>query len=161
MAPGRGPARLLAALAAGALIASTAGCAGVQSATCVDWVDYASPADATADAGLVVLTTGPAARAGTAELFGVTVAVHAVEVQAVLSGAGAAPGQTVAVISTPETCSGRGVYPEGDPLDASGSLVVFLYQDPDTKAWRTITPYQGVVPATRAGQVPEAWPSAP
>ncbi len=161
MASRRGRARLLAALAAGALVASTAGCAGgVQSASCVDWVYFDSPADATAQAELVVLTTGPAPKSGTARLFGLTVAVHAVEVGAVLSGTGAVPGQTLDVISTPETCTGDGVYRDGDPLDASGSLVVFLSKDPDTQAWQTLTPLQGVVPATPDGQVPDAWPPA-
>ncbi|MCB2176009.1 MAG: hypothetical protein KQH57_09395 [Actinomycetales bacterium] len=145
-----------------ALTASLAGCAaaGTRTGVCVDWVSFTSPAEASAEADLVVLTTGPAVSAGTSEIFGTAATVHAVEVSAVLKGTDAAPGQALGVISAPETCTGASAYPQGDPLAASGQLIVFLHWDADAEAWRTITPYQGVVPATADGQVPDSWPPA-
>lgn len=145
-----------------ALTMASAGCAppGVQSQTCVAWVSFASPADASAEADLVVQTTGPAVSAGTSEIFGTSATVHALEVSAVLKGTDAAPGQALGVISVPETCTGGSGYPRGDPLDAAGALIVFLDWDATVKAWRTITPYQGVLPVAEDGGIPRSWPPA-
>ena len=82
-----------------------------------------------------------------------------VDVAEVLKGDDDATGATSKVISTPVTCTGGSIYPEGDPLDASGSLVLLLDWDPDAQAWRTITPNQGVVPAAGDGTVPQSWPA--
>jgi hypothetical protein len=145
------------------LVAPVAGCAGpgpggARSETCVSWVDFATPADAVADADLVITTEGTATATGTAEVFGAEAAVHAVEVADVLAGAGAAAGDRIEVVSTPVTCTGGAVYPDGDPLDAAGPLVILLERDEDIGAWRTLTPLQGVV-AADDGSVPEAWPA--
>lgn len=141
------------------LVFATAGCAavggGVESAACVSWVDYQSPADAMA----VVRTTGPTASVGTSHLFGVTVAVHSVQVADVLKGTELRTGQEVEVISTPVTCTGGVVYPDGDPLDTSGLLILFLHWNADTHALSTLTPTQGAVAATGDGQVPLTWPT--
>lgn len=143
------------------LVMAMAGCAAVggEGEACADWVWYQSPADAMADAAVVVRTKGPTASVGTTDMFGVTVNVHSVQVTDVLKGTEVRTGQDVEVISTPVTCTDGGVYPDGDPLDASGALIMFLYWDADTHAWRTVTPTQGVVAATGAGQVPLTWPA--
>jgi hypothetical protein len=152
---------LFASFPAAVTMASLAGCVafGAQSQSCVEWVWFDSPADAMADAGLVVRATGPAASTGTAELFGTTANAHSVEVAEVLKGNDDATGQPLKVVSTPVTCTGGSVYPEGDPLDAPGLLILFLDWDPDAQAWRTITPDQGVVPAADDGTVPDSWPA--
>ncbi len=145
------------------LMVATAGCAtvgsDVTSEACVSWVEFPSPADAMAEATVVVRTTGPAAKVGTNQLFGVTVTVHSVQVADVLKGTELRAGQDVEVLSTPVTCTGGAVYPDGDPLDASGPLIVLLQRDTDTHAWRTLTPGQGVVAATGGGDVPSSWPA--
>lgn len=156
----RGPVRR--ARAAGVavlLLAPVAGCAPLEahSATCVDWVRFDSPADALAAATLAVRTDGQAPRSGatgTTELFGVDSAVHTVRVAAVLRGTGVRAGEDLEVISTPVTCSGDVAYPDGDPLDASGDLVLLLQHDADVGAWRTITPAQAVLPAGADGGLP-------
>ncbi|MCV2395173.1 hypothetical protein OEB99_12720 [Actinotalea sp. M2MS4P-6] len=151
----------LVALPVTLVVAATAGCAalGTQGATCVDWVMYESPADAEADAGLVVRTTGPAASTGTVALFGVAAEVHSVDVVDVLKGSEVTAGDSLEVVSAPETCTGEGPYPDGDPLDAAGPLILVLHWDADAAAWRTITPYQGVVPPADDGTLPEQWPA--
>jgi hypothetical protein len=145
------------------LMVATAGCAtvgsDVTSGACVSWVEFPSPADAMAQAAMVVRTTGQAASVGTNHMFGIRVAVHSVEVADVLKGTELRVGQDVEVLSTPVTCTGGAVYPDGDPLDASGPLIVFLQWDADAHAWRTLTPGQGVVAATGAGDLPSTWPA--
>ena len=44
-------------------------------------------------------------------------------------------------------------------LDAAGALIVLVHRAESGDVWRTITPGQGVVPATVDGQLPDAWPA--
>lgn len=150
-----------------AVVAPAAGCAvlGERTAgterteTCVSWVWFDTPADALDDADVAVRTDGPLPATGTAELFGVDARVHAVTVTEVLKGTAVRVGDELEVASTPVTCTGGEDYPDGDPLDASGDLVLLLHRDDDADVWRTITPGQGVLPATVDGQVPDTWPA--
>ncbi|QZN85886.1 hypothetical protein [Cellulomonas sp. C5510] len=146
-------------LAAVALVAS-GGCAAgaTRSETCVDWVSFPTPADAVAEADAVVRTSGPAAASGTAELFGTDATVHTLAVGAVLAGSGARAGDVLEVASTPATCTGGSRYPDGDPLDTAGTLLVLLERDEQTGTWRTLTPAQGVV-AAPDDAVPGSWPA--
>lgn len=148
------------AVAVGA-VAAGAGCGvvGERTETCVSWVWFETPAAALADATVAVRTDGPARPAGTAELFGVDARVHTVRVAEVLKGADVQVGQELDVLSTPVTCTGGEVYPDGDPVDTDGPLVLFLHRDDDAGGWRTITPDQGAVAPTEDGRVPDAWPS--
>lgn len=130
---------------------------GTSSGVCVEWVSFASPAEAMADATLVVTTTGPAASAGTVEIFAVDAAVHRVDVDGVLKGADVTAGDSLDIVSTPVTCAPGGIYPNGDPLDAAGPLVLFLHRDEGSDKWRTFTPTQGVV-SIEDGKVPTVWP---
>lgn len=143
-----------------ALVTASGGCVGGQSETCVSWVTFETPAEALADADLAVVTEGRGRPGGTTDLFGVDARVHVVRVAEVLTGAGVQVGQDLEVLSTPVTCTGGEVYPEGDPLDAPGPLVLLLHRDDAAAAWRTITPGQGVVPATDDGALPDAWPAS-
>ena len=124
----------------------------------MSWSSFDSPADALAADTVAIGTEGPLLSAGTTELFGVDVNVYSVPVADVLKGADVRAGEVLQVASTPATCTGGGVYPDGDPLGASGTLILFLYQDPDTLDWRTLTPFQGVVAASEDGKLPLAWP---
>ena len=105
---------------------------------------------------------------GTTDLFGVDARVHVVTVDArvhvvtvaeVLKGTDVRVGDEVEVASTPVTCTGEDVYPDGDPLDAAGALIGLVHRAESGDVWRTITPGQGVVPATVDGQLPDAWPA--
>lgn len=150
---------------------------------CVDWVSFGTPREAAAHAGAVLLGT-VVERAGTVELFGVDANRWVVEVERVLErpepprDGGEPPpelpvsaGDRVPVVSTPETCTDGGAYPEGDPLDPAtglagedGAVIVILsgawgdeapegVEDPSL-----ITPYQGVVPPAPGGTLPAKWP---
>jgi len=151
-------------LAVALVLAPLGGCAlgpgGAEGATCVSWVWFESPADALTAADLVVRTHGGAGARGTVEAFGVAAAVHTVRVAEVLRGAGPGVGDEIDVVSTPVTCTGGGTYPDGDPLDAPGDLVLLLHHDDEAGGWRTLTPTQGVVPPDADGGLPAAWPTA-
>jgi hypothetical protein len=136
------------------------GSGGTQGATCVSWVWFESPADALTAADVVVRTDGAAGARGTVDAFGVAAAVHTIRVAGVLQGPGVEIGDQVDVVSTPVTCTGGGAYPDGDPLDAPGDLVLLLHRDEDLGAWRTLTPGQGAVPPAADGGLPSAWPAA-
>ncbi|NTW42383.1 MAG: hypothetical protein HGA44_21330, partial [Cellulomonadaceae bacterium] len=62
--------------------ASLAGCAvdGTQSQSCVEWVWFDSPAEAAAEADVVLRADGPASSSGTVELFGASATAHLVDV---------------------------------------------------------------------------------
>ena len=131
-------------LAAGALT----GCVTPQ--TCVSWVDFETPQAAYDDAGLVV-RGDPGDVVGVRAVFGVASPVHRVEVAEVLKGVD--PGATIDVAAVPLTCMADGEeFPEGDPLDVDGELILFLYREPD--GWRLITPFDGVLPVPDDGVLP-------
>lgn len=154
------PAAVAALLALGGC--ALAGAGGTESATCVSWVWFERPADALSAADLAVRTDGAAGEpTGTAEVFGVDATVHTVRVADVLRGSDALAGDELDVISTPVTCTAGGTYPDGDPLDAPGDLVLLLHHDDEAGGWRTLTPMQGVLPATADGSLPNGWPTGP
>ncbi|WP_250445472.1 hypothetical protein [Actinotalea sp. C106] len=134
-----------------------AGCAPSGTQTCVDWVDFASPADALVDAELAV--TGEVLEAiDTAELYGVQATVWSVRVTDAPLVGDPPEADEIRVISTPVTCTGDEIYPEGDPLDTADPLVLVLTSDAADGDWRTITPRQGAVPAGPDGELPLTWP---
>jgi len=136
-------------LAALLAAATLTGC--VTSETCVSWVDFETPQDAYDDARLVVRGE-VGAITGTRAVLGVQATVHAVTVVEVLKGDD--PGSTIEVASTPITCTGGELYPDGDPLDVTGDVILFLGDPPDTHGWRLITPFDGVLPAPADGTLP-------
>ena len=131
------------------------GCAGgpfTQSGECVDWVAFDTPADALEDASSAVIGT-IGEQDGTAGLYGYPVNAWTVRVNDWLKGSG---GSSIRVLSSPETCSEGSPYPDSDPFAlASGPQLILLHDEGGT--WRTITPWQGLVPAPE-GAVPEASP---
>lgn len=143
---------------------AVAGCAGSgvlggdpgDAHACVSWVDFATPADAAADADLVVVADGTTP-AGTRRTFGAEATVHTLVVREVLHGTGAVAGEALEVVSTPVTCSGDAeLYPGGDPLATNVTVVVLLDDDPAV-GWRTMTPSAGVATARPGGGMPDAW----
>lgn len=154
--------------AAALALAAPAGCAlvgprGAEAATCVSWVWFETPEDALSAVDLAVRTEGGAGArvaTGSVDLLGVPAAVHRIRVADVLVGDGARPGDQLDVVSTPVTCAGGGAYPDGDPLDAPGELVLLLHHDEDAGVWRTLTPEQGAVRASPDGSLPRGWPAA-
>lgn len=147
---------------------------------CVDWVSFGTPAEAASDAGAVVRGTvvGPD---GTAWMYGVESQRWLVDVEEVLerpdppadrsepqAELDVAVGERIAVVSTPETCSGD-AYPGGDPLDpatgrggSDGTVIVLLSavsEEDEVDGYHLITPYQGVLTPTRDGDLPAKWPA--
>jgi len=141
------------------VVLALTGCSGIatQSGQCVDWVAFDTPAKAAADAAVVAIARVQQ-RTDDTELYGEKAHVWDVAVDRVLHGDGIAAGDRVDVASTPETCSGS-AYPQGDPFEtisSAESVVLLLDRDPGGQ-WRTITPWQGVVPAVGNG-MPDVWP---
>ncbi|WP_402465319.1 hypothetical protein [Isoptericola aurantiacus] len=63
------------------------------------------------------------------------------------------------MLSTPQTChEGSGAYPQGDPLDVTGEVVLILHDDAD-HGLRTVTPFDGVVAPGPAGDLPARRPA--
>lgn len=137
----------------GAAILLLSGCSSNEMTvgTCVSWADVSDPQDAFDSAEVVVVGTAePSAK--TASLYGVDAAVHTVNVTDVISG-GLEPG-SIEVVSTPVTCTGDEVYPDGDPLDVDGEVIVFLGQGDIEGTWSLTGPRDTVLPLPADGSLP-------
>lgn len=141
-------------LAAGLLTGCSSMSLG-QSSSCVDWVVFDTPEDAAADADGVVIGR-VVGEAGTTRLYDQDMNVWRVAVDSWVRGDGASE---IDVASSPRTCEEGSPYPDGDPLDAAGDVMIFV-RDVDG-AFQTITGYQGVIPATTDGELPAEWPADP
>lgn len=167
-----------------------AGPTGGSASACVDWVFFETPAEAASDAGAVLRGT-VVEQDGTAQMYGVESNRWLVTVEEVLerpdppSGRPqtqpeleVAPGDQIAVVSTPETCSGD-AYSGVDPLDpasglgaADGSVIILLSaasgdgsgrssaEGDDVDYFHLITPYQGVLTPAKDGALPSKWPAS-
>ncbi|WP_423464640.1 hypothetical protein ACO229_09150 [Promicromonospora sp. MS192] len=150
---------------------------------CVDWVRFGTPEEAAADAGAVLRGTVVARDDDTVLMYGVESQRWLVDVVQVLERPDPPPGrgepqpeldvtagERIAVVSTPETCSGD-AHPGGDPLDPAsgladedGTVLVLLSaasgEEPgDDVGFHLITPYQGVLTPADDGTLPAEWPS--
>lgn len=137
------------------LVSVPAGCAGSLSPepeSCVSWIDVSDPDVAYEEADAVVVgTTGPAT--GSIEMFGIDAAVHQLAVTEVVKGD--LDEVSVPVASTPVTCTGNTTYPEGDPLDVEGPVIVFLAAPDDGATWSLVTPqHTNVLPLPADGRLP-------
>lgn len=163
---------------------------GGPGVACVDWVFFETPAEAASDAGAVLRGT-VVEQDGTAQMYGVESNRWLVTVEEVLerpdppSGRPqtqpvleVSPGERIAVVSTPETCSEE-AYPGGDPLDPAsglggtdGSVIILLSaasgdgsgdgsaEADDVDGFHLITPYQGVLTPAEDGALPSKWPGS-
>lgn len=154
---------------------------GGSASACVDWVVFETPAEAASDAGAVLRAT-VVEQDGTAQMYGVESNRWLVTVEEVLerpdppSGRPqtqpeleVSPGEQIAVVSTPETCSGD-AYPGADPLapasglsGADGSVIILLSAasgDGGVDGFHLITPYQGVLTPAEDGALPSKWPAS-
>jgi hypothetical protein len=172
-----------AAAVAAALTGGLTGCAAVGSTTstteagetCADWVTFETPRDAAAAAGVVLRGT-VAGQDDTAPMHGVDANRWLFDVEQVLERpepdgdaepppeVEVEPGERVAVVSTPETCTAGGPYPGGDPLDPAtglgdetGSVIVLLSDGGGVL--HLITPFQGVLTPAADGSLPAEWPA--
>ncbi|WP_059061329.1 hypothetical protein [Leucobacter sp. G161] len=139
------------AAVAAALGAALTGCglwpSSPSSTSCISWASFSAPQEAFDDAELVVEgNVAPAAT--TRDVFGYRAAVHTVAVTSVLKGT-AEVGASLDVAATPITCTGGELYPDGDPLDVEGEVMLFLTADGGQ--WRLLSPVQGVLEAGSAG----------
>ena len=118
--------------------------------SCIDWVFFDTPADAVDEANAVV-RGHIVDQAGTTSYMDIPVTTWNVEVEEWLTGEGEAE---IVVTSLPRSC--------GDTTDAmaeaqsDGDLILFLRERPS--GWEIITPWQGMIPATPDGSIPESWP---
>lgn len=135
-------------LAASATLGMLTAC--VSTETCVSWIDFETPQDAYDDAALVVLGTAEPTGA-TRDVFGVAMPVYAIDVAETLKGEAPAGLQ---VAPAPLTCVGEASqFPDGvDPLAIDGEIVLFLHREDG--AWRTITPFDGVLRVPADGEPP-------
>ena len=136
-----------------AAVVLLSGCSQGQPAvgTCVSWADLSDPQDAYDAAEVVVIgTVEPAST--TAPMFGVDAAVHDVAVVEVLKGD--PPPREIQVVSTPVTCMGDEVYPDGDPLDVDGDVIIFIATGDADGAWNLISPSDAVLPVPADGTTP-------
>lgn len=137
----RGIGFVLAALLASALT----GCANQPVfISCPSWAGFPTPQDKY-DAADLVVATSSSTRDGTAPIFGVDAHSYDVAVDEVLKGDSGS--ETVRISSMPETCTGTGEYPDGDPLDTSDPLLIFANKQDGE--WFTLTPLDGTLPYTQ------------
>jgi len=139
-------------------VAALAGCTAgpFESHTCVDWVSFDSPADAMEHADAVVAGR-LVEQSGSTTMYGEAAPQWTIAVDEWLEGDGE---DEIEVVSTPATCEAS---PPPDPFAAlqdADRVIVFLHDDPDV-GWRSITPWQGIVPAGPDGGLPEVWSSTP
>lgn len=142
----------IASLAAGTVVVSS--CTAERPAheeLCISWMDVSDPQVAYDEADAVVLGRS-SATGTTAPMHGIQATVHEVEVEQVYKG-DLTPG-TVRVASTPTSCTAKGGYPDGDPLETEGEVIVFLRTPGSGDVWSLITPSDAVLPAPEGGTLP-------
>lgn len=146
-------------LVAGCGVAVSACASTAVGESCFDWVLFDTPEDA-ADAATVVVRATTVESSGTVPLWGVQANVWRLDVEEVLAGSmrGAVAGEEFEIVSTPFTCGSSGAYPDGDRLDTGRPVVVLIEEDTMFDVVRTLSPYDGVVPASPDGGLPVAWP---
>lgn len=139
----RGRIRFAATLTIGAALLTDAGCApAVQTSGCPGWA-YSGSAEARYEAAEAVITTLSPRASGTQEVFDVAASAYMVTVDETEKGSPIA-GETLRVASTPDSCSGTNLYPDGDPMDTNQPLR--LYLSSGNGFWATLTPLEGAEP---------------
>jgi len=147
---------LRASVTAIAMAAAALPLAACTSATttqsCIDWVFFDAPSDAAEEANAVgrghILD-----QAGTASYLDIPVTTWNVEIDEWLEGGG---DEEIVVTSLPRSC--------GDTTDSmaeaqdESDLIFFLRKR--ATGWEILTPWQGMIPATPDGGIPETWPDA-
>jgi hypothetical protein len=149
-------------LVVGVASLTASACASTQAVACAGWVHFETPADAAADADAVVIGM-VTAQGDDATVMGGDAHTWTVEVSAWVGGHG---DPSIAVTPMPDHCAAEGLpYPGGDPLRPfadDGTPVMLFLNEGDAynlgrRAYTTLTPYQGVIPAPADGQLPAEW----
>lgn len=116
---------------------------------CVDWVRFETAQDQY-DNAAVVLIGKSVSQVGETTIYGSKAATHLVEVEHVLKGN---PGEgNLRISSMPQTCSGSESHLDGDPLDTSQRVIIFVTKQGGE--WFTMTPAQGVLPFPQGSELP-------
>lgn len=153
---------LVGALTVGAASFTTSACAPTQAAGCASWIDFETPFDAAAEADAVVIGT-VTEQGDDVTIMGGDAHTWTVEVDTWLSSRGDSP---IVVAPMPDHCAGKNSpYPGGDPIrpfaDNGSPVMLFLNDgeayDAGERAYTTLTPYQGAIPAPTDGQIPANW----
>lgn len=96
------------------------------------------------EASTDVVVSSSVRTSGTEVMLGVHATAYDIRV-AEVEKASVAPGTTIRVIATPDSC-GATFYPEGDQIDGEGPLRLYLIED-DDGTFHTLSPFDGVEPA--------------
>lgn len=123
----------------------TAGWGPVTSVACASWAGYETDAERAAASDAVVVVTD-VREEGTARIFGFDANAYRARVVVAEKG-DIAVGDTIRIGSTPDTCAAS-PYGEGDPMLSGDPLRVFLSDDGAAEGWWTLSPFDGVRPAT-------------
>ncbi|MFJ6678566.1 hypothetical protein ACIQLK_05475 [Microbacterium sp. NPDC091382] len=126
-----------------------AGCDGVrlpfvEVQACASWVSYETDEERAAGSQAVVVTSSVEPD-GMTRIMEYDTNVYLVTVDVAEKG-NIAAGDRIRVASTADACGAPYGDADGDPMLDSGPLRLFLYDEGGT--WRTITPFDGVRPAT-------------
>ena len=141
------------------LTACTSAAADDSRDKCDDWPVYATPSEALEQADWVV-TADVAQVVGSETIYGTEAHVYSVRTVGLPLFKGDAVGhENLKIISTPQKCPAGDPYPEGDPLLDQKRVILFLTREGTEGTWRTITPKQGVLPATGGTSLPDRWPT--
>ena len=129
------------------------GCAMETSSICVEYVDFETPAAAAAGVAVVVVGT-VVGSAGQREIYGEPAPVHRFAIESVLKGEVPGDAREIDVASVPQSCNGadRGPFPDGDPLDTTDRVELFLSEEDG--AFHTVTPWDGVESAPPGKPLP-------
>lgn len=145
-------------LAVTGIVAASLGLAGCSSfgvpasGVCIDWVYFDTPADAAGEADAVIVGTVDS-QAGSTAYQGLRATTWSVSVDRWIKG-GDGSGAIV-VTSLPRSCGDT----DDSMADAVGAGPVVLFLRDRESAWEILTPFQGVLPAERNGDLPGAWPT--
>ena len=151
----RGSLRWLATAGMVAASLVLAGCSSFgppTSGACIDWVYFESPADAADEADAVIVGTVESSAGSTTYLDLPATKWHVSVDRWIKGGDGS---RTVVVTSLPRSC-GDTHDSVADAVDA-GPVVLFLRDG--KSGWETLTPFQGLIPAERDGNLPSEWPA--
>jgi hypothetical protein len=132
---------------------------GCATTVCADFGYYETP-EQLAKASTLVLTGRVVERVGTSRMFHESAPVYRIAVDTVVTGEYSKA--TIDVVSTPETCGGNtsgNTSPNKNDLqlETTATIELFLGRntlDDGSKAWTTVTPYQGVLPIPASGELP-------
>lgn len=136
------------------------GCSVTQSGECVDWVFFEGDQQALAESARLIVVGEVIEQNGTVDLVGGDARRYRFEVLEATDERWV--GREIEIASRADGC-GPNPYPRGDRLDTTARVAVFLSTDEQWDGLATLTPFEGVIPASELepGLVPGLPPVDP